>query len=119
MRSAKIPSKSSNPRSPSANRSRTSVVAPAPRSKEYRAAAFDRGDPDTDVLRPVLRVFDEYVEVAIALEDPSVEQLHLRLAPLPPLNQLIVGVGGLRILVQALHVRVRWRRIEIEVVFLD
>ena len=45
-----------------------------------RAAIRDR-DPDQNVVRRRLRVFDEDVEVAVVVEDAGVEQLEFRIVP--------------------------------------
>jgi hypothetical protein len=66
---------------------------------------------DQDVLGRRLRILHEHVEVAVLLEDPGVEELVLHLvaaAPSVRLHQVGVGIRGLRVLVQELHVRVSW-----------
>ena len=76
---------------------------------------------DQNISRRCLRVLDEHVEVAVVVEDSRVEQLVFHvIAPalLVCLHELAVGVRALRVLVQVLHVRMRWRRVEIEVVLL-
>ena len=107
------------------------VVAPRPRVAEpqrrqdvqsgrFRPAVVD-GDADEHVLRAVLRVLDEHVEVAVVVEDAGVEQLVLHLLPRPfrvRLDEVPVGKLALRVLVQVLHVRVRRRAVEVEVVLL-
>src|SRR5262249_44141216 len=53
--------------------------------------------------------------------DPGVEQLVLELmaaAGVVGLHQVLVGIGALRVLVEPLHVRVRGRGVEVEVVLL-
>ena len=68
-----------------------------------------------------LGVLDEDVEVAVVVEDAGVEQLVLHLvagAPAVRLHQIGVGIGRLRVLVEVLHVRVRRRAVEVEVVLL-
>ena len=77
---------------------------------------------DEDVLRRFLGILDEHVEVAVLVEDTGIEQLILELAfPPPPIRFQQVGIGECRlgILIQVLHVRVRRRAIQVEVVFLD
>ncbi len=68
-----------------------------------------------------LRVLDEDVEVAVLVEDAGVEQLELgrarRRARGSP-RSAGVRVLGLRVLVEELHVGVRRRRVEVEVVLL-
>ena len=85
-----------------------------------RPAIVD-GDADQHVLRTRLGVLDEHVEVAVAVEDAGIEQLVLELLARPApvgLDQVPVGKLALRVLVQVLHVRVRGRAIEVEVVLL-
>ncbi len=84
-------------------------------------AAIDGLDPRHDLFGRGLRIFDEDIEVAILPEDARVEQFELRAVALPPLvfcHQRFVGKGGLRILVQELHVGVRGRIIEVVVILL-
>ena len=78
-------------------------------------------DLDQDVGRPLLGIFDDDVEVAIVLEDAGIEQLVLHVLAATPTvrgDQVVVGVGLLRILVEELHVRMGGRAIEVEVVLL-
>ena len=86
------------------------------------AAVGDR-DLDQDVFGRRLRVLDEHVEVAVAVEHARVEQLVLEVrrgrACRLVSHEVVVGIGRLRVLVEILHVRVRRRRVEIEVVLLD
>ena len=85
-----------------------------------RAAVVHR-DLHQQVLGGRLRVLDEDVEVAVLVEDARVEKLVLRLlaAPLPVRpHDVAVGVGGLGVLVEVLHVRVRGSGVEVEVVLL-
>ena len=68
-----------------------------------------------------LRVLDEHVEVAIAIEHARVEQLVLELMASTVavgVDEIVVRKGRLRVLVQVLHVRVGRRRVEVEVVLL-
>src|SRR5207249_57608 len=84
--------------------------------------AVDRGDAHQDVIRGGLGILDGDVEVAILREYPRVEQLELRLGSATPrilLHQPLVGECRLWILVEELHVGMRRRRVEIEIVFLD
>ena len=86
----------------------------------FRAAVRDR-DLDQDVFGIGLGIFHEHIEVAIVVEYSGVEQFELRLVlSAPPVffHQLTVGEFRLGILVQILHVGVRRRRVEVEVVFL-
>ena len=80
------------------------------------------GDADEHVFRAVLRVFHEHVEVAVIVEYAGIEQFVLELFPRPSpvgLDQVPVGILALRVLVEVLHVRVRRRAVEVEVVLLD
>ena len=82
----------------------------------------DRGDAHEDVFGRALGVLDEHVEIAVVVEDAGVEELVLHLvagAPAVRLHQVAVGIGRLRVLVEVLHVRVRRRAVEVEVVLLD
>ena len=84
-------------------------------------AAVVRRDADQDVLGPGLGVLDEHVEVPVVVEDPRVEQFVLEVVPGQPavgFDEVAVRVFALRILVQVLHVRVRGRRVDVEVVLL-
>ena len=86
-----------------------------------RAAVVD-ADLDQEVLGRLLGVLDEDVEVAILVEHAGVEQFVLELVPAPAaagLDEVAVGEGRLRVLVEVLHVRVRRRAVEVEVVLLD
>ncbi len=86
----------------------------------FRPAVRDR-DLDQDVFGIGLGVFDEHIEVAIVVEYSGVEQFELRLVlPASPVffHQLPVGKFRLGILVEILHVRVRGRGVEVEVILL-
>ncbi len=86
-----------------------------------RATVAD-GDADQHVLGCRLRILDEHVEVAVAVEHAGVEQFVLGLVPAAAavgVDEVGVRVGRLRVLVQVLHVRVGRRRVEVEVVLLD
>ena len=83
--------------------------------------AVDRGHPDQQIVDAPLGVLHGDVEVPVAVEDVGVEQLVLGLrAPSARvlLDEAPIGKGRLRVLVQAFHVRMRGRGIEVEVVFL-
>ena len=76
-------------------------------------------DPHQDVLRTVFGIFHEDVEVAVVLEDASVEEfiLHVVLRTTAVrLHQVGVRKRLLWVLVEILHVRVRRRAVEIEVI---
>src|SRR5581483_3812493 len=84
--------------------------------------AVHGGDPDQDVVGGCLGVLDDHVEVAVAVEDPGVGQLVLRLLPAPPPvlgHQLGVGEPPLRVLVERLEVGVGGRGVEVVVALLD
>src|SRR4029077_5136366 len=69
-----------------------------------------------------LGVFDKNVKVAVVVEYAAVEQLVLELLPRPPpvgLDKVPVGILALRVLVEVLHVRMRRRAVDVEVVLLD
>ncbi len=79
------------------------------------------GDADQDVLRTVLGIFHEDVEVSIFVEDTGVEEfiLHVILRSTSVrVYQVGVGIRYLGVLVEILHVRVSWRAVEVEVVLL-
>ena len=84
--------------------------------------AVEDADSNQHVLRRRLRIFDEDVEVAVLVEHAGVEQLVFWLVLAPAAvgcDEVVVREGRLRILVQVLHVRVRRRRVDIEVILLD
>ena len=86
------------------------------------AAAVRRTDPDEHVFRRSLGIFHEYIEIPVFVEHAGIEQLVLEVLPRPPavsLPQIPIRKRPLRILVQVLHVRVRRRRVQVEVIFLD
>src|SRR5262249_33212030 len=85
-------------------------------------SAVDCRNPDQDVVRRRLRVLDEHVEVAIAVEDTGVDELVFALLPAAPrvlLDEFVVRERRVRVLVQELHVRVRRGAVEIKVLLLD
>ena len=84
--------------------------------------AITHADLDEDVLRRLLGILHEDIEVAILVEDTGIQQLVLHVATIAPfvrLDQIAVGKCRLRILVQVLHVRMCRRAVEVEVVFLN
>ena len=86
-----------------------------------QAAIVDR-DANQDVFRRSLGILDKNVEVTIIVEDPSVDEFVLQLvsgASLVGDDDVLVGIGPLRVLIQVLHVRVRGRAVQVEVIFLD
>ncbi len=104
---------------------RPGVAEPQRRQQVQRrrvGTAVGHGDAHQQVLGRGLGVFDEDVEVAPVVEHAGVQQFVLGLVPAAAaigLHQVVVGVGRLRVLVQVLHVRVRGRAVEVEVVLLD
>ena len=85
-------------------------------------SAIVHGDADEHVFRTVLGVFHEHVEVPIIVEYAGIEQFVLELFPRSSpvgFDQVPVGIFALRVLVEVLHVRVRRRAVEVEVVLLD
>jgi hypothetical protein len=80
------------------------------------------GDPHQNVFGSGLGVLHFHVEVPVAVEDPSVDQLVLGIELSPPsvrLGQIGVRIGGLRILVEHPQVGRRRRRVEVVVALLD
>src|SRR5882762_239051 len=80
------------------------------------------GDSDQDVLRAVLGVFHEDVEIPVFVKDAGIEQfiLHVVLGTTKvSVYEIGIRIGRLRVFIEVLHVRVRWRAVEVEVVFLD
>ena len=87
----------------------------------FGAAIVDR-DLDQNVFRRFLGIFHEHVEIAILVEDAGVEQFVLEFgaaAAAAGVDEIRVRKRSLRILVEVLHVRMRRRAVEVEVVFLD
>jgi hypothetical protein len=73
------------------------------------------------VLGRFFRILNEHVKVAAIIENARIEEFVLKLvtrpAPVRP-DEVRVWIGLLRILVEILHVRVRWRAIEVEIILL-
>jgi len=85
-------------------------------------AAIGQADLDEDVFRRLLRIFHKDVEITILVENAGIEQLVLHVAAVAPtvgFGQIVVGKCRMRILVQILHIRMRRRAVEVEVVFFD
>ena len=108
------------------------VVAPRPAIAEPQrgqqmqgravGTAVHRRDAHQQLFHRGLGVLHEDVEVAVLSEDPGVEQFELGVvagAPLVLLQQAGIGELRLRILVEHLHVGVRGRVVQVEVVLLD
>jgi hypothetical protein len=84
-------------------------------------APVDDADAGEHVVEAGLGVFHRHVEVAARVEDAGVNQLELAILPCPPgilLDEPLIGKGGLRILVEELHVGMGGRGVEVEVVLL-
>ena len=84
-------------------------------------ATVDRLDLDEQILRTSLGVLHEHIEVTVFLKHPGVQQFVFEILPAAAavgLNEVGIREWRLRVLVEVLHVRVRWSVIEIEVVFL-
>ena len=74
-----------------------------------------------DVLGVGLRVLDLDVEVTVLVEDSGVDELILELSLRPrPIrrHEIVVGISGLRVLVEVPHVGVGRRIVDVEVVLL-
>ena len=87
-----------------------------------RGAAIAHADLDQQILRVPLGIFDEHVKIAVVVEDAGVQQLVLQVvaaAPATGVQQICIGVRGLWVLVEILHIRVGRRAVEVEVVLLD
>ena len=79
-------------------------------------------DLDQDILGRFLGVFHEHVEVTVLVEDAGVDQFVLGFLAASAAvgeHQLIIRIGGLRILVEVLHVGMGRRGIQVEVVLLE
>src|SRR5262245_43141781 len=84
--------------------------------------AVDYLDADQDVFLGSFSVLHKDIEIAIFSKNSSVKEFKLERATAAVtvfLNQLAVGKFGLGIFVQELHVGVRRRGVEIEVIFFD
>jgi hypothetical protein len=65
------------------------------------------GDLHEDVIRTGFGILHEDVKVAVILEDAGIEQFILELVSRTPavrIQQIGIGIGSLRILIQILHV---------------
>ena len=84
-------------------------------------SAVEHFDADAQVFRPRFGILDKYIEIAVVVENIGVEQFVLRLTAgtlAVFFNELRVGKFRLRILVEILHVGMRGRRIQIEIILL-
>ena len=101
------------------------IAKPERRQHVNRGAfrpAIDDFDADQNVAAIGFRVFDRHVEIAILVEDARIEQFvfEILISPARILgNQVFVREARLGILVKHLHVAVRRRAVEVEIVFLD
>ena len=89
--------------------------------RRFGASVVD-GDPDQDVLRAILGVLQHNVEIPVIVEDACIKQFVLELLPGPApvrFDQVLIRKLPLRVFVEVLHVRVRRRRVDVEVVLLD
>ena len=79
------------------------------------------GDLNEHILRRRFGVFHKDIKIAVLVKHTRVKQLIFRIAPAAVtvrLDQIVIWIGCLRVFVEVLHVRVGWRRIKIEIVFL-
>ena len=84
-------------------------------------SAIVRGDPDEDVFRGGLGILDDHIEVAVFVEDAGIEQLEFGISFRTAsifFHQLPIRKRALRIFVKILHVGVRRRAVQVEVIFL-
>src|SRR5262247_3629746 len=78
-------------------------------------------DAYADVFRARLGILDKDVKIPLGIKDARIEQfiLPLIIAQLSALlDELLIGIGRLGIFIEILHVGMRWRRVEVEVVLL-
>src|SRR5262249_27543017 len=78
-------------------------------------------DAYADIFRARLGILDKDVKIPLAIEDARIEQFILPLIItqlFTLLNELLIGIGRLGIFIEILHVGMRWRRVEVEVVLL-
>ena len=79
-------------------------------------------DLDQHVFRVEFGVLDEHIEIAVLREDARIQQFELRLFAAPlrvHLDELLIGIGGVRVFVEGFHVGMAGCGVEIEVVLLD
>ena len=87
----------------------------------FRSAVGD-ADANQDIVAIGLRVLYENIEIAVLVEHSGVQEFVFGLvlsAPAVLLDQSRIGVLLLRILVEVLHIGVRRRAVEIEVILFD
>ena len=104
---------------------RPRVTEPQRRQQMQRRrvrAAIVRRDQHQDVIGTGLGVLHDHIEIAVLVEDPGVQQLVLHLLLTPAAvgrYQVQVRERPLRILVLALHIRMRRRAVQVEPILLD
>jgi hypothetical protein len=79
-------------------------------------------DPNQQVFTIGLGVFHHHVKIAALVKDSGVYKLIFVIelgSQSVPMKKLIIGVSGLRILVEILHVGMGRRAIQVRIVFLD
>src|SRR5207253_8926979 len=84
--------------------------------------AIRNGQLDPDVIRRVLGILSDDVEVSALVEGPGIDQLELTLVPGPAMvlgDEPVVGKRGLRILVEGLAIGRGRRGVEVIVGLLD
>jgi hypothetical protein len=103
---------------------RPGVAEPQRRQQVERGRlgpAVVRGDEHQQVVGPGLGVLDDHVEVAVVLKDTRIEQLVLEVllaATSVRGDEIVIGERPLRVLVQALQIRMRGRAVQVEPVLL-
>ena len=83
--------------------------------------AVAHADSDEDIVRRGLGVLYEDIEISIVIEHAGIDQFVLWVSPAALVirsNKIVVRIGLLRVFVEAFHVRVGRRGIEVEVVLL-
>jgi len=87
-----------------------------------KGAAVADAEANQQLLGGRFGILDEHVEVAVVIEHARVQQLIFQRQPVPLAvgpHQVLVGIRRLGILVEVLHVGMRRRAVEVEVVLLD
>src|SRR5262249_33914280 len=85
-------------------------------------AAIVYGNADQQIFRRLFRILHKNVKVAVLVEDPGIEKFIFKLLPRATFvrfHQIQVREFALGILVEVLHVGVRGRTVDIEVVLFD
>ena len=75
-------------------------------------------DAYADVLRARLGILDENVKIPLGIEDARIEHSYSpdHGAASTLLDELLIGIGLLGIFIEILHIGMRWRGVEVEVV---